>query len=316
MGPVESPRPPSPEQWAFLGALRFVLALCVAIFHCGGSDDSFAVTNTFFGGTGAVVGFLFVSGFSIAWSLEARPQGFLKRRFVRIYPVYLAGLLVPLGLGYLRQEPAWNIAGYFFFLQGVLVPQIRSVIGVTWSLAAEWWLYVLGPFLKVPTARIGAFVGMAFTAVFCAMFSWRAVLYGMWGVPVLGCAGFWLAGFVVARKPKDWPLIIFAIAASVATFTFGWFSNKDHLRISSSLTACSGILAIATLPSVPSRWVKPCNLLGDVSYPLYIIHMSVLERGGPWYFSILEATAAAFAFNAMDHAVRLFLGVKVARSSA
>lgn len=268
----------------------------MATFHTGGDDHGFKITNTWFGGTGAVVGFLFISGFSIAWSLEQKPDGFLKRRFWRIYPVYALCLLVPFALGMIHAN-GWAFAGYFLFLQGVIVPQITDVIGVSWSLAAEWWMYVLAPWLKEKWIPAMATLGMVVVATFCAFKGWRAILYGNFGVPIIGCAPFWLAGFGMARFRRSWLLLLVAVLACVVTFYFG---DIYHLKVASPLTAMSGALAVFFLPRVDDRWVKVCNWLGDVSYPLYLVHMIILEFPWPWYACVPAAVLLAMVVNEMD----------------
>ena len=42
------------------------------------------------GSYAAVLGFLFISGYSMAASFEREPGGFYERRVWRIYPVFLA----------------------------------------------------------------------------------------------------------------------------------------------------------------------------------------------------------------------------------
>ena len=287
-----------------MGLIRFVLAACVACFHLGGSDPNFGKNNTWFGGTGAVVGFLFISGFSIAWSLEQRPQGFLKRRFLRIYPVYAFSIALPWALGMLSQWSPFAVLGYFFFLQGVVVAQIRDVIGVSWSLAAEWWLYVLAPKLRNDWALWAALFGMPLVALYCALFNWRGILYGNWGIPIVGCAPFWLGGFAIARYSRHLPLLLVGLASAILTFCI---TDKFHLAISAPVTAVTGLLAISFLPAVHPKLVNVCDWFGEVSYPLYLVHMMLEDRDLPWYQAVGIALTGAILVNEGDKALKRFI---------
>jgi peptidoglycan/LPS O-acetylase OafA/YrhL len=81
-------------QWSVLAGLRFILAVCVLITHSGivapGNILWLLVGQT---GYPAVFGFFMVSGYSVAASIVARPQGYFKRRVSRIYPAYLFAII-------------------------------------------------------------------------------------------------------------------------------------------------------------------------------------------------------------------------------
>lgn len=87
-----------PVDWAILAGLRFLLALIVVGVHLArfANPNSLICRMAHLGGFTAVIGFLVVSGISMAASVERRPQGFLGRRVLRIYPLYLAAVLAPL----------------------------------------------------------------------------------------------------------------------------------------------------------------------------------------------------------------------------
>ncbi|MCL2450851.1 MAG: hypothetical protein FWD17_18055 [Polyangiaceae bacterium] len=91
-------RPPSSGRtsWAVLAGLRFALAWVVLCTHLPWfSKDAIAWANraASFGGKAAVVGFLLVSGYSIAASLSRGDDGFYRRCFRRIYPLYFFAVL-------------------------------------------------------------------------------------------------------------------------------------------------------------------------------------------------------------------------------
>jgi peptidoglycan/LPS O-acetylase OafA/YrhL len=87
-------------QWKVLAGLRFFLAWIVVCYHLKnfipdyGKD--FLCTFGKLNGLTAVLGFLLISGYSIAHSLTKNPEGFYNRRFLRIYPLYFCAVIVSL----------------------------------------------------------------------------------------------------------------------------------------------------------------------------------------------------------------------------
>ena len=106
-------------------------------------------------GPEAVMLFFVISGFVIAYSVAKKPMTFREyfvRRFRRIYPLFLVALL--LGVAdyvYFRKQPipVRELAGNLFMLQdlGYLKPGTWFApfagIAPLWSLAYEWWFYLL-----------------------------------------------------------------------------------------------------------------------------------------------------------------------------
>src|SRR6516225_10531904 len=82
--------------WQGLALLRFFLAWVVLSGHLqvfATRPAPWVGVFAEFDGKAAVIGFLLVSGYSIAASLERSGRGFYRRRFLRIYPPYLAALV-------------------------------------------------------------------------------------------------------------------------------------------------------------------------------------------------------------------------------
>ena len=91
--------------WGSLGWLRFGLAVIVACSHLRGFYAEYVTTWDparilgSFNGVAAVLGFLLVSGFSICHSLVQKPEGYVRRRFMRIYPLYLVAIVLSVWVG-------------------------------------------------------------------------------------------------------------------------------------------------------------------------------------------------------------------------
>lgn len=93
--PLKSDCERKKREFAQLGALRFFLAMVVALHHVAqATNDGTYPYYHQFGPHTAVMLFLVISGFSIHSSYAREPQGFFKRRFWRVAPVYWTGCVL------------------------------------------------------------------------------------------------------------------------------------------------------------------------------------------------------------------------------
>jgi len=132
------------DKWSLLALMRFALAAIVMVAHLEVHHlASLHVLSIIphFGAFEAVLGFLLISGFSIGSSYRKEPDGFLKRRALRIYPVYIGALV----LACIAVPQAFDLHLASTVLQNlVFLNQITtdvSLVGPAWSLALEVWLY-------------------------------------------------------------------------------------------------------------------------------------------------------------------------------
>ena len=165
--------------WPLLGGVRFALACVVVAEHFQWFLPHPAVELVrLFGPFAAVVGFLFISGYSIAASYERAPKGFYVRRLRRIYPWYALALglsLVPFlitgralftfgGIPFPRPS-ALTVAGNALFLQGFAVPVVGGDTAL-WSLSVEVACYALAPlFARFRWLCLAALPSLALFAV-------------------------------------------------------------------------------------------------------------------------------------------------------
>jgi peptidoglycan/LPS O-acetylase OafA/YrhL len=122
------------DEWAFLGCVRFVLAVIVVAFLVKWLLPLPPRLRSIglLGPEAALLGFFLISGFSIAHSVTTRPTGFYRRRLDRIYPVYLVGIvlaLIPFGL-----------YGLHFSVNGNAIDAPKHGIDVLWNtLMLQGW---------------------------------------------------------------------------------------------------------------------------------------------------------------------------------
>ena len=144
--------------WEGIALLRFFLAWVVFAGHLNlfTPEPSWLGAFDQFGGKAAVIGFLLVSGFSIASSIERQGEGFFRRRFLRIYPLYFTAIVFGFALeiwtggqvtapGRTFEALGWPTAlGNLIFAQTFAVKPL-GFDGPVWSLAIEVFYYALAP---------------------------------------------------------------------------------------------------------------------------------------------------------------------------
>jgi peptidoglycan/LPS O-acetylase OafA/YrhL len=137
--------------WAILAGMRFVLATIVLVGHV----CQFTLHWRWpYSGTwpqmSAVYGFLLISGYCIAASLQKSPGGYFRRRILRIYPTYLAAMVLAYATAKFIGAPTagrYTTLGSLVMLEAILSPRF-PLMGQAWTLAAEWWCYMAAPLFE------------------------------------------------------------------------------------------------------------------------------------------------------------------------
>lgn len=255
-----------------LDPLRGLAALAVALFHFthnGWLPQDHWLARIGFHGHHGVETFLVISGFVVPYAMwrGAYSVGgllpYLGRRMTRIYPPYLASVLI---LALMNQMApagnpgrfgAWDLAGHLLLLNDVLGrPWLMAVY---WTLALEVQFYLLA--------------GLAWP-VLASRRPWVFALFA------LGCA---LAGWAWPESP--W------LVSKMAYFLLGLALFRQHARLDPPLVgvfflaamgawiSCAGLPAFlaAGLPVAAKflvdRVSAPGRFLGQVSYSLYLFHL-------------------------------------------
>jgi peptidoglycan/LPS O-acetylase OafA/YrhL len=328
------PSRPAPSLWATLSLLRFGLAAIVAAAHVkafyggtlAGADPVRWLAS--FNGHAAVVGFLLVSGFSIAHSIRAESSGYLWRRFLRIYPLYLPAVLFSAwvggyevpgnGTGPAIAYPApgtGETLGNLLMLQCVLVAPLSNN-GPLWTLSLEWWCYMAAPFLVLLSQRR---LLLLLAVLAAAHLSWLVIgprlgFYARcpFGLHILFLGVFWLAGYCYYEmRHTAW--------AGWALLVLVWLLtgiNRDNLGGNSQATLALSCLLLVAGASLPwPAWTHAAlKLLGNASYSLYLLHKPLyhlahqelgLNQG--WQLLTLAIAAAIAAHLLVETPVRKVL---------
>jgi peptidoglycan/LPS O-acetylase OafA/YrhL len=274
----------SKPNWPLLAAWRFVLATIVVVFHLqvmyrSTFRGSQFITNL--GADHAVLCFLLLSGFSIAHSIKERPQGFIIRRMWRIYPVYLACFLLsllPFAVwgplqktpgGFTLEPPSSFQAVVHLFIGQPLLSRSFRIFNPSWTLGVEWAFYMLAPlFLRAPRKAMQWIISIS--AIWFMIKVVRVGLPEATGpTPYLSLLWVWLLGFYIVRFDQKnaafvlicVPLLIIPLYARAAQGAFLW-------------TATVSLVFIGDKILLPTILSKLGQKLGDLSYSLYLIHVS------------------------------------------
>jgi len=290
----------SPRRWPWLGLARFCLASIVAATHLAGFVSSKIIALIGSAAFEAILGFLAISGFSIAHSYQSRPAGYFRRRVLRIYPVFTASFVASLlvfntyqGIQY----PLFVILTNLVFLNGFVTPV--SIVWGSWTLAIEVWLYCLAPFLARQTFRtINSFVWISFVVYVVyscgrTLFHWPYYSASNWGIGFIALAFCWLAGWNLRTAPEEsrhkakWTLSTLYIGIIVIRFGIEVASRVKHHALGSGALELGleflwaslvlGMILIllfsTRLPVLGMRTRSSFSILGNISYPLYLIHL-------------------------------------------
>lgn len=298
----------SKASWAVLAALRFVLALVVFDSHLIGFGIPAALPALYPIGRTCVLGFFLISGVSIGYSYRQRSEGFYTRRFLRIYPLYFAaiifteavvrltapGVIFP-SLSFGHSAGLATTAANLCFLQGFAAIPL-PYDGALWSLSLEAWLYALTPvFFRLPRWALLALTSASLAAFAKAQGEMPSSFFGV-GLLVYGWP--WWIGFLLAcDQRKRAPLVLGSIGVGLFFV--------DHLMLATENAACALLFAsvLVTILLVgrarlPQRLATTANVLGDVSYPLYLFHMpmTILLFGRLGVHSEIGLITVALAF--------------------
>ncbi|MBI1767963.1 MAG: acyltransferase [Bacteroidetes bacterium] len=290
-----------------IGHLRALTFETITIGSTGLVSQFFYFITGF--GHEAVVIFFVLSGFFIIRSIYESvlnnrwsAKEYLFNRLARLWIVLIPALLltlvldsiglltVPESLAYAGKirfmegvSPIGKLGlvtflGNVFFLQNIAVPTYGSNSAL-WSLANEFWYYMLFPLIYFAVVKyyrntIRAF--LAIVATGAAIFLDKGILLYFF---------IWLAGgilyLLVQKKntifPAKWAALIFGLAFVVILV----FIRKgiNPIFFNDFSLAVSTTLLLAPLARVPlrQRFVqKVAKFLSDISYSVYVTHLSLV----------------------------------------
>lgn len=302
------------QKFILLEAMRGLASVYVLLHHIvdkSWSPFGLPLGQCFRFGQEAVIIFFILSGFVIQYSSQRKKDltfgAYFKARFFRIYCIFIPALFISyltacIGSESLENIQAGKLIGNVLMLQdvsalkpGVLIDTYKGNAPL-WSLAYEWWFYMLfWPFRNILAKHTGASIltfSLAATAyLFFPHFSLRIVSY----------MAIWWSGSLIAIGMQEnnsifktyWKAFLTVLAPSLI-LTFGTLAMKGPdvlkgglgvhpiLEIRHFWSACL-ILLIAFIwqalrISAPVKLIKPFILIAPISYALYIVHYPILNN--------------------------------------
>jgi peptidoglycan/LPS O-acetylase OafA/YrhL len=293
-----------------LDGLRGVAAVCVVIFHFS-EMVVWDYSKLWIGHGYLAVDFFFcLSGFVLGYAYDDRIAkiglaSFFRARLIRLHPLVILGSVLgviafyanPLGItpGYGPAKVALIFAASVFLIPwGAMTQRDRNLFSFnapSWSL---FWEYVANIVFAVVLCRIRRSWLLAFTVAAAVLLCWTGYhagnLSGGWSTGT-----FWDGGARVA----------FSFSAGLLVYRAGW---RPRTRL--GFASLSVLLVLALLsPYAHGAWVREaaaiilffpllvglgagavvtprverlCKFSGDLSYPLYMTHYSVIWIWGDY----------------------------------
>lgn len=322
-----------PRHLRSLDVLRGVAALWVVLFHIwnryypglntqrmpvqAGLDWSLQFASSFFSmqfGYLGVTLFFVLSGFCIHLPQARRYAAtgsdglqigaFMRRRFWRLYPAYLASIVLAVGVLATFPSLLWLAKGKPFDVVATLQlqnaaisalflqhfwPHALQLNGVYWTLLFEVQFYLLYPVLLIVMRRVG---GSALLVLLLGIELWSSfhppgIQYLFFTRYFEWYLGVWAAEYLLRySRPGHMPALICVTALAVSggmltVFTRGLFDMRDVL-VSMGFAA---LLLVAVrrdahaqplLPR-PGRLSHGLEYCGRVSYSLYLVHVPLID---------------------------------------
>lgn len=317
---------PTPSSWAILALLRWALASIVVVTHFRVTfvpDNAVLAEIAALGARAAVMGFFLISGYSIAHSYRVKPQGYFRRRFLRIYPLYFAAIIFTQLVVFLAPSPAQCLGHYRFIATGpgtllanLLLLQNFAAIAITydlplWTLSIEVFYYLLAPFffrqapLSLAFLTIGSMAFFALSPANLPLYGYATLVF-LWP---------WLIGFLLGhgRGGLLLPLVLGGLGAVlVAT------SRTQTAESLSVVTYLISLILIVIAGSfrLPEALRRVADYLGELSYPLYLFHLPLLifffKVAGvrsPLLFLVLVVASTAIFYHLFDQKMKTWFWV-------
>lgn len=295
LGQIEQASEDRPRLMHGIQVLRAVAALLVALFHghlafAGAGADTYFAAESYvlaFGAVGVhiffvISGFIMVHTSSFAGGFSARQ--FLRRRLMRIYPIYwicvALYLLAHAAIAQPYDLTPGQLAGALLLAPG----HAARIIGPAWTLAFEMYFYLcFGLFMTLGLNRGLLALGGFFLAMIALhpLLPWRGAAINLAGSTLLleflaGCAIGWLSR--TGRLPGSGGTVLIGLA--LALFAAGLMLGYDRYPSVVVWGVPSALLVGGLVMVENGRRAGPATVrlgrLGESSYALYLVHILVI----------------------------------------
>ncbi len=280
-----------------LQVLRMIAVLLVAWTHAGQPFGSSGWTLPQFGIFGVDI-FFVISGFILSLivlrgsgATGTRPSVvFLRKRAIRIFPVYWVFALHPL-LHHFHVHEGSTYVPAFFLLPGLRYPDLPTVANFSWTLIFEMFFYLLFGAILLFTSRCRAVWTMivlliGLVAAGAVINPRRPILIVALNPMLLefamGAAAALLYSALSRRPRAGWSIVAIGLCASLVLRTLAYGAQyqpqvlmDQHVGervwtwgLAAALIVLGTVLAS---PTVSSPAGKLSVLLGNASYSTYLL---------------------------------------------
>lgn len=308
-----------------LDGLRGIFSLTVLLNHAVQSVTGWSNEGPFRGPHLSVVYFFIISGFVLSHS-HNKDNNILKYalyRFARLWPLTVIAMFAMVTIFFINKINGGYYPGdYVFhwktwlanvsFLRGMTPHYIELINEPSWSIGIEFWVSLLIPvlFLKIGKyARIAGAVGIFCVLAYSSsagiistnlnnMFSLMTAIAAM----LIGSGLYTISqssAFNVSSRPKLWGVLAGISIAACLYGTYGqpFAKNRlDYLYIAAFIPLI--FVDYMKDENLVKKFLysKPVQFLGYISFPLYLLHFSVMITGitaGDPFWGVVKMTVAS-----------------------
>jgi peptidoglycan/LPS O-acetylase OafA/YrhL len=177
-----------------------------------------------------------------------------------------------MGNGKPSNAPTWDVwLGNIAMLQGYAC-HVQASLGPAWTLGIECLFYLFAPlFLRMPAWSIVGLMGVS-AALFPSHFLTKGEPEAMKAVCLLWP---WLAGWL-AYSWKDRPALLLLLTAGTLMLVQSHATASSGAYAMTTLAVAMMALCFARQISLNVRADRAFKYLGELSYPLYMIHFPAM----------------------------------------
>jgi len=279
--------------------LRGIAALLVVLSHIAWKNIQAGGSTMHWwheAGTFGVDIFFIISGYIMVYitqNMHQKPHNiriFLKKRFIRIIPLYWFYTLIALAIFILMPERVNSAGGNTdVFKSFFLLPLASSenyLVGVGWTLHYEFLFYILfsvGLLFSRTKGNIIVISVILFSVLFSMLIPSEGMSYIFYtflnDIFIEFALGIFLYFLLLKIKNIHWFLSLSSITLGILSFyylhTGGSFTGVHHIDTgSSAFLICFGVISLEYLWK--KREFKLLTTLGNASYSIYLLHPFIL----------------------------------------
>lgn len=275
--------------------LRGYAAMLVVVTHLWSAGlVSSTLRFSRIGGLGVDI-FFIISGFIMCYSLRDRVRPgdsvqFLKKRVIRVYPIYLL-VLIPFLFQYLARnmgsvDPLLVIGNLLLAPSFFDSPEYRMLVGPAWTLTYELFFYLLfaGAMLSSASKDRAIYTVMTAIVLLVALVNllglkgdrlqWSNFQYIVGDTLlfnfVIGCACYFVWRKYGRAIFSFWTAITAALALTIVSLGLSKFGLPRILSL--GLPAGAIVLVFLFAEFEKRNLTKPLLFLGSASYSIYLVH--------------------------------------------